>query len=111
MPTFCGRRKPGAPHIPPGQLSFGSWFLGLGILGIGGLVGCWLVGWLLLVVGVLVGRLFGWSVVGCWFGWFVAHSWWLVGRFWASKLFPTTGYHRLLGKKMVPNYLVPPLRT
>ena len=56
----------GAPHIPSDQRSFGSWFLGLGILGIGGLVGWLVVDWL---VGVgcwllVVGR---WSlVVGRW---------------------------------------------
>ena len=46
----------GAPHIPPGHRRFGSWFLGLGILGIGGLV-AWLV------VCLLVGWSVGWLLV------------------------------------------------
>ena len=49
MPHLQWAADSGALHIPPGQRSFGSWFLGLGILGIGGLVGWlvvdWLVGW------------------------------------------------------------------
>ena len=61
----------------------------------------WLVGWLLLVVDLLVAGL----LVGCWF---VARSWWLVGRLWATKLLPTTWYHPVVGHKIASDYLVPP---
>ena len=44
----------GAPHMPPGHRSSGPWFLGFGTLGIGGLVGCWLV-------------VSGFFVLGSWF--------------------------------------------
>ena len=44
-------------------------------------------------------------LVGCWF---VARSWWLVGRFWATKLPPTTWYHPVVGHKIASDYLVPP---
>ena len=50
---FCVHIKhtySGAPHIPPGQRSSGSRFLGLGIL----VVGWLLVGWLLVVGGLFV---------------------------------------------------------
>ena len=81
----------GAPHIPPGHRSFGSWLLAFGSLVLVGwllvgcrlLVGCLLVGCRLLVgwwlvVGVW---LVGWLVVGGCFGWFVARSLWLVVGF------------------------------
>ena len=79
----------GAPHIPPGQRSFGSWLLAFGILGIGGLVVGWLsvvgrlfVGWLSVVGWLVVGVwLVGWLVVGGCFGWFAARSLWLVVGF------------------------------
>ena len=73
-----------APHIPPGQQSFGSVSLSAGILDIWSwLVGCW-----------SVGRLVGWSVgwlIGCWFGWLVSCLWLSAGRSWVEGLRWTTG--------------------
>ena len=85
----------GAPHIPPGQLSFGSWILVLGILGIGCLVAGWLdgwlMGWLLLVVGCCF---FGCRLVGWWVGGLVGG---LVGGWGQRQGIPKKWVYQVVG--------------